>query len=130
MLFVDLVGDAVEGVHGVEPHAALVAAPGLVGDQTEHLDLLDQVVPALVDVGEAVDLFPGQVGGRGHEVFMLRLQRQLVGLGRGVDVGNERRVRGHVLHPFPPVIDHVVQLLQTVDVILFGLDHPQTLPDC
>ena len=83
---VDLVGDAVGGVDGVEADAALVAGAGLLGDRAEHLHLLEEVVGGLVDMGEAVDLVAGEVGGGRHKVSRLRVVGQGVGHGGGVDM--------------------------------------------
>ena len=83
---IDLVGDGVGSVHGVEAHAALVAGTGLLGDHAQHLHLLHQIVGGLVDVGEAVDLLAGQVGGGSHQLLVLLHARQGIGHGGGVDV--------------------------------------------
>ena len=89
---IDLVGDGVGGVHGVEAHAALIAGAGLLGDHPQHLHLLHQILGGLVDVGEAVDLLTGQVGGGGHQLLVLLHARQGVGHGGGVDVTTDEGV--------------------------------------
>ena len=106
VLLVDLVGGHVEGVEGVEAHAALVAARRLVGDEAQHLHFPDQVVDGLVDVGEAADLLSRQVALGRHQILVLRHQSQLVGLGRRVDVGDEARDgRCRILHLPAVVVD-------------------------
>jgi hypothetical protein len=57
---------------------------------------------------------------------MLRDQGQLIGLGGSVDMGDKGRMGSNILHSLPSVVDHVVQFLQAVDIIFFGLDHLQT----
>ena len=46
---------AVHGVDGVHPHAALETCRSDLAQQALHLDLVDQVLGGLVDVGEPVD---------------------------------------------------------------------------
>jgi len=127
---VDLVGRHVEGIQRVEPHATLVAARRLVRYEAQHLHLLDQVVDALVDVGETTDLFPCQMALGRHEVLVLRHQGQLVGLRRRVDVGNESRVAAAVLYGPAVVVDDDLLILQTLDIICFRFDplHFSPLP--
>ncbi len=127
-LLVDVIGGHVGRVQGVPAHAALKAGARLVGDGPEQLDFLDQVLDRLVDVGEPGDLLPGQVAyGRG-QVLVLGHEGHLIGLGRGVDVGDEGRMFGHVLDPLAVVIDHVALLLEALDVVLFGLDVHHVFP--
>ena len=50
-----------------------------------------------MDVCEPIDLFPGQVGGSGHQVLKLGVLRQLVGHGGRVDMAFDKGVVDHVL---------------------------------
>ena len=65
-----VIGDGVQGVHGVGAHAALHAAAHAVADQTGHELLLQQVFLGAVDVGAAVNdlaLHAGDLrGGQAH----------------------------------------------------------------
>ncbi len=64
VLLVALVGHAEHGVGGVHADAALEAAGGHVAAVALHQHLVDQVLGALVKMGEAVDLLAGE--GRPH----------------------------------------------------------------
>lgn len=62
------------------------------GDGTQHLGLFHQVIHRLMDVGEAVDLTTGEMGGCGHEIGVLRIARQSIGHGGGVDMAADKRM--------------------------------------
>ncbi len=72
---VALVGDRVQGVEAVHAHAALEAGGGPPAQQALHEYLVHQVVRALVDVGEAADLLPAEVGLHEEQVLRLGLAR-------------------------------------------------------
>jgi len=94
-----------------------------MGNETKHLDLLDQVIHALMDVSEPVDLVAGEMRGGGHQILMLGTKGEFISEGGGFDVGPEGRVLGDILHPFAVVIDHMMKVFETLDVILFS-DNP------
>ena len=76
---IHLVGGRPDSVEGIHTYTALEAASGLLTEETLHLDLLDQVLSALVNVAEAIDRLARDVGGSGHQVFVLLLLSQLIG---------------------------------------------------
>ncbi len=82
---VRLVGDVVDGVRRVDPHAALDAAADLLAEHARHVLFLVQVVRVLMDMGEAVDPLPREVGDGRAELLILRLGRLVVGRADGVD---------------------------------------------
>ena len=43
-----------------------------------------------MNVGESVDLMTGEMGGCGHEISVLRIARQSIGHGGGVDVAADK----------------------------------------
>jgi hypothetical protein len=94
-----------------------------MGNQPQHLDFLNQVIPILMDVGEAVDFFAREMGRSGHNIFVLGVLRQLVGLSRGVNVGKKGRVGRYVFHLLASVVNDVLQIFQAFDVICFGSYH-------
>ena len=117
---VQLIGRAVGGVAGVKADTALIAGTGLLGDGTQHLGLFHQVIHRLMDVGEAVDLFPGEVGGGGHQVLVVGGLGQVVGHLYGVDGGAEDGVIHGVLHLFAKHIHAQVQGPQALDIFITG----------
>ncbi len=93
-----------------------------MADQTEHLHLLDQIIHALMNVREPVDFPSGEMGCGRHQVLMLGTKGEFIGEGRGVDVRTKTRMLSNILHTFPIVIDNVMEVFKTLDVILFGDD--------
>ncbi len=63
--FVRFIGNIVNGVRGVDAHAALDAAADLLAEHAGHILFLVQVVRVLVNMGESVDPFPGEMGDGG-----------------------------------------------------------------
>ncbi len=99
VLFVRFKGRAVEGIHGVHAHAALEAGSRLLPQKALHFDFVHQILAALVDGGKAVDGLSREVGGGGHEAFMLALVRELEGHGHGIEGGADDGVVHRVFHP-------------------------------
>jgi hypothetical protein len=93
-----------------------------MGDEAKHLDFLNEIVHALVNVSESVDLSAGQMGGSRHQVLVLRPKGKLISEGRRIDVGPESRMLGHILHTFSVVKDHVMEVFEAPDIVLFGND--------
>jgi hypothetical protein len=93
-----------------------------MSDETEHLDFLNQIIHTLVDVGESVDLPAGEMGGGRHQVLIFGTKGELIGEGGRVDVGTNPRMLGNILHALPVIIDGVMKIFQTLDVIGFGYD--------
>ena len=120
VLLVYLIGGAVDGVDGVHAYAALETGAGGLAQQALHLDHFDEVIGGLVDVGEAVDLFPGEVGGGGHQVLVVGGLGQVVGHLYGVDGGAEDGVVHGVLHLFAKHIHAQVQGPQALDIFITG----------
>jgi hypothetical protein len=93
-----------------------------MGDEAKHLNLFDQVIHALMDMGETVDSLSGEMGDSGHQVLMLRTEGQFIGEGCGFNVRPEGRVLGDILHPFSVVVDRMMKVFQALDIILFSDD--------
>ena len=93
-----------------------------MSNETEHLDLFDQIIHTLVNVSESVDLPAGEMGGGRHQVLIFGTKGEFIGEGGRVDVGTNPRMLGNILHTFPIVIDGMMKIFQTLDVILFGHD--------
>ena len=128
VLFVYLIGGGENGVEAVHAHAALEAAGGLLSEQALHLDLFHQVVRRLVQVGEAVDLVPGQAGGGGHQVGILRVLSQLIGHGDAVDRGADH----WMIHPVLDLLaEHIYtgfQRTKAVNVFLCSFHRHFSVP--
>jgi hypothetical protein len=93
-----------------------------VADQTEHLNLLDQIVHTLVDVSESVDLPAGEMGGGGHQILMFRTKGKLIGESSGVDVRTKTGMLCNILNPFPVIVDDMMKVFKALDVIRFSYD--------
>jgi hypothetical protein len=93
-----------------------------MSDETEHLDFLNKIIHTLVDVGESVDLPTGEMGCGRHQVLIFGTKGELIGEGGRIDVGTNPRMLGNILHAFPIVIDGVMKIFQTLDVIRLGYD--------
>jgi len=122
VFLIDVVSGHVGGIQGIEPHAALKAGACFVGDEAKHLDFLNEIVDALVDVSKPVDLSAGQMGSGRHQILVLRPKGEFVSKGGGIDMGLKSRMLGDVFHTFPVVIDYVMKVLEALDVIFLGND--------
>ena len=124
---VDVRGGDRQGVQGVHPDAALEAAAGEGAEEPPHLALLDQVVGALVDVGEAVDLPAGEVGGCRHELCVFRAMGEIVGQGDRVHRRPDQRVVHNVCDPLPEEVGFQFELSQAL-LVLASRHHDVCLP--
>ena len=61
VLLVNLIGHRVGGIDPVVAHAPLKAGSGLLPQHTKELDLLEQVLDVLMDMGETADRPAGEV---------------------------------------------------------------------
>ena len=117
ILLGDLVGGAVDGVEGIHAHAALEAGSGGLTQQPLHLHLADQIVRALVQMGEPVDRLAGQGGFRGHQIRILRVLRQIVGHRNAVDGRADNRMIHPVLHLLAEHVHPGLQPAQTFNIL-------------
>jgi len=125
---VAVVGHRPHRVQGVHPYAALEARAGLLAQQALHLDLLDQVVGRLVDVGEAIDFLTGEVAGRQHQVLVLGILGQLVRHRHAVEARADDRVVDVVLHPLAEHVDLEVEVGDGLDELPRGLESHTVTP--
>jgi hypothetical protein len=93
-----------------------------MGNEAEHLDLFNEIIHTLMNMGKSVDLLAGEVRSDGHQILMLRTKGEFIGEASGIDVRSKGRVLGYILHTLPVVIDRMVEVFQTLEVILFGYD--------
>jgi hypothetical protein len=122
IFLIHVISGHVSGIQGIESHASLKARACLMSDETEHLDFFNQIIHTLMDVGESVDLPAGEMGGGRHQVLIFGTKGELIGEGGRVDVGTNSRMLGNILHALPVIIDGVMKIFQTLDVIGFGYD--------
>ena len=126
-LFIQLVSRAVNCVHCVHADAALEACRRLLSEETLHLDLLDQIVSALMDVGEAVDLLPGQMRGCSHQIFILRILRQLVCHGKGIQRRTDDRMINRIFNLLAEHPEVQMELSEGLDILVSCHHNAKTL---
>ena len=117
--FIGLERSRINRICCVHADTALEARRGLLAEQTLHLDLLDQIVGGLVQMGKTVYLFAGQVGRCRHQILILRILCELVGSGKGVERRTNDRIVHDVLHLLAEAVQIEVQLSQGFDVLVF-----------
>jgi hypothetical protein len=71
-------------------------------------------------MSESVDLPACEMGGGCHQILMFRTERELIGESSGVDVGTKTGMLCNILYAFPIVIDDMMKVFETLDVIFFG----------
>ena len=120
VLLVNFVRGAVHGVDGVHPHAALETCRSDLTQQALHLDLVDQVLGGLVDVGEPVDGLSGEMGGGGHQRLIIGTLGQIIGHPNGVDRGAEDGIVHGVFHPLAEHVDPQIHGPQALNVFFSG----------
>jgi hypothetical protein len=62
------------------------------------------------------------MGSGGHQILMFRTKGEFIGEASGIDMRSKGRMLGYILHTLPVVIDNVMEVFQTLEVILFGDD--------
>jgi hypothetical protein len=102
-----------------------------MGNEAEHLDFFDQIVHALVDMSESVDLSAGEMRGSGHQILIFRTKGELIRESRRVDVRTKTGMLCNILYAFPIIVDDMMKIFETLDVIFFGFDafHVSLLSD-
>ena len=103
----------------VHADTALKAGCGLLTEQTLHFYLFNEVVGGLVQMGKTIYFLAGQVGGRGHQIFILRVLCKLIGRGKGVERRTNDRVVHDVLDLLAEAVQVEVQLAQGLDILVF-----------
>ena len=93
-----------------------------MGDEPEHLDFLNEIIHVLMNVSEPVDLPAGQMGSGCHQILVFGPKGKFISEGCGIDVRPKSRMLGDILHTLPVVIDRVMKVFETLDIVLFGND--------
>ena len=114
---VQLIGRGEHRVKRVHPHTALKTCARLLSQKPLHLHLADQIVRALVQMGEPVDRLAGQGGFRGHQIRILRVLRQIVGHRNAVDGRADNRMIHPVLHLLAEHVHPGLQPAQTFNIL-------------
>ena len=73
MHLIDLEGNHGQGIHSINTHATLDAAPTLVAIQPGHLLLLHEIIRRAMNVAEAIDLLSCEMRGCSEDVLVLLL---------------------------------------------------------
>jgi hypothetical protein len=108
----------VNGIDCVHADAALKAGARFLAEQPLHLDLSDQVFGAPVEMAEAVDGPPRQMGFGRHEVLMFGIPRQRVGHPDRVHGRPDDGMVHGIRHPLPQQIDPQVEFAETRLILL------------
>ena len=117
---VHLIGRGPDGVEGVHAHAALEAGCGLLAAEALHLHLEHQVLGALVDVAEAVDLPAGDAARGGHKRLVLGHLGQIIGHLDGVHRGAQDGIVHRAGDLLAEHIDTGMQLAQALEILFAG----------
>jgi hypothetical protein len=125
---VAFVGDRIEGVEAVHAHAALEAGGGAPPQQALHVDLLHQVVGALVDVVEAAYPLPGEVGVGEEQVLRLRFAAAFVGLAYGAFGRADQGMLHRVENPLAHYVDPPFEPAQALQIGFRAVDLQRHLP--
>jgi len=75
-----------------------------------------------MDVSESVDPSACKMGGGGHQSLMLGTEGEFISEGGAMDMRPKGRMFGDILHTFPVIIDIMMKVLETPDVIFFRDD--------
>jgi len=77
--FIGFIGNIVNRIGCVDPHAALDAAADFLAEHAGHILLSMQVFFILVDMRETVDAFTRQMGNRRHQILVFGFFRFVIG---------------------------------------------------
>jgi hypothetical protein len=91
-----------------------------MSDETKHLNFFDQIVHALMDVGESVDLPASEMGGGCHQILIFGAKGKFIGEDCRINVRPKARMSGDILNAFPVIIDDMMKVFKALDVIFFG----------
>jgi len=108
----------IDGVGGVDAHAALDAAADLLAEHAGHVLLAMQVFGVLMDMGEPVDALPRQVGNRRHEIPIFRPFRLVVRGADGVETAHLQLIGA--VDQLAVIIKVALHFGEPGDVILFA----------
>ena len=122
-ILVHMVGDYIQRVEAVHPHAALEAAGRASPQQALHLNFFNQVVCPLVQVGEAVHPLAGQVRLGRHQVLVFKLIRQFVRHRNRVQRGPDHGMVDSFLDFLTEHKNPFLHTPQAIEIVLSGLDH-------
>jgi hypothetical protein len=73
VLFVSLIGNVIDGVGRIDSHTPLNATSGHLTEEPGHILLLVQILLALMDMAESIDLLPGEMRLGRTQTFMFRI---------------------------------------------------------
>ena len=110
-------------VQRVHADAALEAASGQRSQEPPHLAFLDEIVRALVNMGEAVDPLSGEMGNGRHDLPVFRLVCEIVGESHCVHRRTDQRMVHDVSNPFAEKMHLQVQFFQALPVLFPCLQH-------
>jgi hypothetical protein len=91
-----------------------------VADQPEHLDFFDQIVYALVDMSESVDLPAGEMRNGCHQIFVFRTKGELIGESCRVNMRTKTGMFCDILYTFTVIVNDMMKILETLKVIFLG----------
>ena len=109
VFLIDLIGRGIDRVERVHAYASLEAGPCGLPHQPLHLHLLHQILSTLVKMAETVDRLSGQIGSRGHNIFIVLSLRQGIGHGDRMDGWTDNGMIHEIFHPFAEQIHLCIQ---------------------
>ena len=115
---VRLIGDVVDRIGAVDPHAALDAAANLLTEHPSHILLPVQVFLVLMDVCKTVDSLAREVRNRRAELLILRLGRFIIRRADGIEAIHLQFIRP--VDQLAVAVKVPFHLGQPLDVILLG----------
>ena len=120
VLLIGLKGGGIERVERVHAYTALKTGSGFLAEQTLHFHLVYQVLRAVVDMTEAVDLVPGDRRGSGHQILVLGVLREVVGHADRIQRRAQNRVIYRVLNFLAEHVNLQIQLADAFDILFSG----------
>jgi hypothetical protein len=78
-------------------------------------------------MGEPIDFASYEMRFGIHEILIFRLEGEFIRRGCRIDMGNKCRMLSDVLNLLSPVIDTMLLLLQTPDIVFFRSNHGDCL---
>jgi len=118
---VHLKGRALERVECVPSDAALEAGTRFLAQDAQRFDLVEQVLGAMVQAGEAIDTLAVQT--LAHEqLSVARIVSYLIGLGQRIERGAEDGMLGDIFHLLAEDVHLVLEPAQALDE-LWGFFH-------
>ena len=124
--FVGFIGNRINGVGGINSHAALDAPSHFAAQKPCHVLLLVQVLRVLMHMGEPVDGMAGQMGRCRQQLGIFGFGCLVIGRADGVEAIHLDFV--HPVYLFAVQVDIAAHPPQAFDILLFCSHELPSLP--